>query len=96
MDQLGPEQAPSERVIHTLRKMEKPNWFLFAFKAGGHGALLGSHRGKLAAEKVPKQRIRHMVERGYAIEVRQSDLAQLGWVEYDITYEGVMLIRNHR
>jgi len=96
VDQLEPEKAPAKIILDTLRKLERPNWALVAVNTH-YGVLLGFNRPSLfGVEKVPMKRILHLVERGYVIELPSTSVfAQIGWIEYMLTYEGTMLIRNH-
>lgn len=96
VEQLEPEKAPGDIVIQTLRKLERPNWALVAVNTH-YGVLLGFNRPSLfGVEKIPMKRILHLVERGYVIEAPTTSVfAQLGWIEYLLTYEGTMLIRDH-
>ncbi len=90
VDELSAEIQPSQRVVDTLRKInDQSRWVLVAFKPGGWGALLSRD---FQVEKIPAARIIHMVKRAYITEKRNSTFAQLGWLEYEITYETSMML----
>ncbi len=90
---LEPELEQSNLLRATLAKLERDGAVLVQFKAGGDGALLRCKREVWAVEKIPAKRITFMVRRFYIAEVRGSAFGQLGWTEYDVTYDGVMLNR---
>jgi hypothetical protein len=89
VDELSAEIPPSERVLDTLRKLNDSRWVLVALKPGGWGALLSRD---FQVEKIPAARIIHMVTRAYTTETRNSAFAQLGWLEYEVTYETSMML----
>lgn len=93
MDPLEDAKAPSARVLRTLKLLENPKWTLLQFKPNDFGALLSKD---FDVERIPPSRIRHMLERGYIIQIRNSGFASLGWLEYETTYDTSMLLNNHR
>lgn len=89
MDELSAEIQPGPRVLNNLRKLNDSRWVMVAFKPGGEGALLSRD---FQVEKIPAPRIIHMVKRAYILEKRNSTFAQLGWIEYEISYETSMML----
>ena len=89
MDELTAEITPTPRMLDTLRKLNESRWVLVAFKPGGWGALLSRD---FQVEKIPAPRIIEMATRAYILEKRNSAFAQLGWLEYEITYETSMML----
>ena len=89
VDELSAEIQPGPLVLDTLRKINGSRWALVAFKPGGWGALLSRD---FQVEKIPAPRIIYMVKRAYVLEKRNSAFAQLGWIEYEITYETSMML----
>ena len=94
MDELQPAKAPAPIVINTLRKMEQPNHALVGVH-NHYGVILGFSKSQnFTVEKVPMKRIQHMLERGYILERRHTLFGELGWIEYDLAYDGMEAIRN--
>ena len=89
MDELTAEITPTPRMLDTLRKLNESRWVLVAFKPGGWGALLSRD---FQVEKIPAPSIIEMATRAYILEKRNSAFAQLGWLEYEITYETSMML----
>ena len=92
---LEPAKAIGKLIIDTLKKLENDRTVLV--RVDGHtGVLLTTNRtGVFAVEKVAGKRIVHMVARGWLLEKRHSAFDQMNWLEYDLTYEGVMVIREN-
>ena len=96
VEEMEPAAPINPRIVSTLKKLENERTVLLRTN-NRHGLLLSVSRNSVfAAEKVPTARITYMAKAGYILEKRRSAFDEMGWLEYDLTYEGMMIIREHK
>ena len=95
VEELEPADPIHGRIVHTLKKLENERTVLL--RVDGHtGVLLSVNRsGVFAVEKVPGKRIVYMARRGWILEKKRCAFDQMNWLEYELTYDGAMIVREN-
>lgn len=90
---MGPAAPISPLIIDTLKKLERDRTVLLRINNRAAALLSVSRNGVFAVEKVPNERVVYMATHGYVLEEKRSAFDQMGWIEYTLTYDGMMILR---
>lgn len=85
--EIEPEKPLEPILVEMLEILARPRSILFTVRPGGFGALMIED---FSVRKIPASWIKHLVTRAYIDQEKSSrgKLAAMGWIEYQLTYEG--------
>jgi hypothetical protein len=95
VEELGPAAPVNHRIVSTLKKLENDRTVLVRVGEVDGVLLTCNRNGVFKVEKVPGPRLVYMTKYGYILAKRRSAFDELGWLEFDLTYDGMMIIRAH-
>ena len=96
VEEMGPAAPVNQRIVTTLKKLEGDRTVLVRVGEVDGVLLTCGRNGIFSVEKVPGPRLVYMAKYGYILAKRRSAFDELGWLEFDLTYDGMTIIREHR
>lgn len=93
--EFEPEKELEPILMEVLEFLARPRSILFTVRPGGFGALMIED---FSCRKIPQPWIKQLVKRAYIDQEKSSrgKLAAMGWIEYQLTYEGQQALNRSR